>query len=1053
MKIGILEVGLTQAKITMLAPVTEGLKGATLQICYVHPIWGTLTRRVTFRAGKIAKYVPEENGEVLIPWEVLQNHGRTLIVGVTGYSADNTVFVPTIEIQAAEIQKGSAPGDSESTDPTLPIWAQLEDRISDLESEDEEDIDDDRLNAAVNAALEEAKESGAFDGPRGPQGERGPQGPQGEMGPQGPKGDPGIVLSDPAAYGLPLLALTGDTSAMSKDNAVTLNYVYGDRTGSCTVKWQGNSSLAYPKKNYTIKFDQEFEAVEGWGAQKKYCLKADFIDFSHARNVVSAKLWGQIVRSRSGGTIAQIQDLPNGGAVDGFPCVVTINGEFTGVYNFNIPKDGWLFGMGAGQQEAIVCAENYAFDKTVVLDGTDLELEYVTDENNSAWVAESLNRLVTAVLNSDGTDIDTTIAQYLDIDSAIDYLIFTVSQLGNDNTTKNAILATYDGVKWFFSAYDMDGTWGLKWNGKEFYSAAVNSGMNAGSLNGFARAHKLMNFLFTHKFDAIQKRYWELRSGALSAENVEKMFTNYASRIHKTLLAEDARLWPTIPSTETNDVSQIINWYQNRCAAMDVDVGEREDTGETYVPEINGFIRGNGTVSTSANFRRTDYLPLDGIVEAEYLTFIVYNATATSNMSTWALFDADKKWIVSSDDVYNKEEHAFPLYGTGTMSQFGLLRKTISVTELLETYPNAKYIVLSTNHTAQYEVARNIDNVDVGWGSKEQYITLRSVSSESETDAPKDAVLYVPQSLTEEQKAQARANIGIGDDVVNGGGVNVSGATPGQMIIVKAVDEEGKPTEWEAVDRTHYSEYEEAVIYSGADLTPDPDMGMCVIPEVIPLVAGAEYTVNYNGVDYICACGSPGDPGIYSIGNLGAVDEGFENTGEPFVLISYSDDGYSFIAPLDGSASVTVTVSGQKETVHELDRKYIGSAMKKIETDAKDYCDSRVNECVRIYFLDQELTEGANSVTIDDSLGDWEKWNNNGIVDSIPFVFYINLFGTTHIIRAHPCENSRESLDSNVGVLIEDEGHSGRMGDLYYVRISVSRHSVAAYIIVKRIAV
>lgn len=719
MKIGILKIGLTEAEIEMLAPVTEGLKGATLQICYGHPVWDGLNRRVTFRAGKISKYVRDTDGEVLVPWEVLQHHGRTLIVGVTGYSVDDAVVVPTIEIQATEIQRGSTPADSESTDPTLPIWAQLE---SDLQKLADESVSDDELNAEVERALTEAKESGAFTGPQGPQG------------PQGEKGDPGVVSFDPAAYGLPLLALTGDTSAMSKDNAVTLNYVYGDRSGTCTVKWQGNSSLAYPKKNYTVKFDQEFEAATGWGAQKKYCLKADFIDFSHARNVVSAKLWGQIVRSRSGGTIAQIKALPNSGAVDGFPCVVTINGEFAGVYNFNIPKDGWMFGMGAGQQEAIVCAENYAFDKAVVLDGTDLELEYVTDENNSAWVAESLNRLVTAVLNSDGTDIDTTIAKYLDIDSAIDYLIFTVSQLGNDNTTKNAILATYDGVKWFYSAYDMDGTWGLKWNGKEFYSAAINSGMPGGSLKGFARAHTLMNLLFTHKFDAIQKRYWELRSGALSIENVGKMFTNYASRIHKTLLAEDARLWPTIPSTETNDVSQIINWYQNRCTAIDEDVGVQEDTGVTYVPEIVGYIQTGGRVSTATTYKRTDYIPLEGFVEAEYLSFVSYNESATGAMSTWALFDSDKKWIVSSDDVYNKEAYAFPLYGSGNLSQYGLLRKTISITELLETHPNAKYIVLSTNHFPDFEFARNTDNVVVGWGSEEQYIKLRSVSGGDEPD-------------------------------------------------------------------------------------------------------------------------------------------------------------------------------------------------------------------------------------------------------------------------------------------------------------------------------
>lgn len=535
-------------------------------------------------------------------------------------------------------------------------------------------------------------------------------------------------------YGLPVVALTGDVSAMSKDNAVTLDYVYGDLSGTCTVKWQGNSSLAHPKKNYTIKFDQPFEAVEGWGEQKKYCLKADFVDFSHARNVVSAKLWGKIVKSRTGGTIEQIKALPNGGAIDGFPCVVTINGKFNGIYNFNIPKDGWMMGMGSGTSEAIVCAENYAFDRAALVDGTDLELEYATDENNTAWVAESLNRMVSAVLNSDGTDIDTAVAQYLDIDSAIDYLIFTVMQYGTDNTKKNYILATYDGVKWFFSAYDMDGTWGLRWSGDSFFSADLNSALSAGSLKGFARQHKLMELLYTHKFDTIQKRYNELRNGVLSEANVEQTFTNYVSAIPKTLMAEDAKIWTTIPSTEANNVSQIINWYQNRCAVMDADVGVYEDKGVTYVPNIAGFIRMNGTISAATDFKRTDYLLLDGVSEVEYLSYVV----AGSAMATWALFDADKKWLVSSDDV-NGTDYYITIAG-GASVGYGLLHNTISITELLETYPSAKYIVLSTDNHATYEIARNQDGVDVGWGSAEQYITLRA--KETSSDIPSGGVNF-----------------------------------------------------------------------------------------------------------------------------------------------------------------------------------------------------------------------------------------------------------------------------------------------------------------------
>ena len=56
----------------------------------------------------------------------------------------------------------------------------------------------DNLQSATNAALEQAKASGEFDGPQGPQGEQGPQGIQGETGPQGPAGPAGADGKDGA---------------------------------------------------------------------------------------------------------------------------------------------------------------------------------------------------------------------------------------------------------------------------------------------------------------------------------------------------------------------------------------------------------------------------------------------------------------------------------------------------------------------------------------------------------------------------------------------------------------------------------------------------------------------------------------------------------------------------------------------------------------------------------------------------------------------------------------------------------------------------------------
>ena len=517
---------------------------------------------------------------------------------------------------------------------------------------------------------------------------------------------------DFAAFGLPVLYLTGDVSAMTKENEVSLGYVYGDKSGSCTVKWQGSSSLAYPKKNYTIKFDNAFEVVDGWGEQKKYCLKANFIDHSHARNLVSAKLWGQVAKSRSfnprtltallaGESIREFQDayttengalvanksaysggslyledisvpaggyrltcdaffpegatdlqaamrfyrkdtnvegaysyasvskagvwesvtfsgtiwaegsatlislqgsatngvkfknikltglygegeysfdfdgiysineLPNAGAVDGFPCIISLNGEFHGLYTFNIPKDGWLFGMNdSTAKHAILCADTQndacGFKALATLTD-DFDLEYVSDENNSGWVLDSINTLIGAVMNSDGTDLDTTVAQYLDWDSAIDYLIFAVLLCGKDMCRKNYLLVTYDGTQWFFSAYDMDSTYGMKWNGKGFDSA-----LGYPHINDYN--HRVMELIYTYKKDALKARYAEIRNAIMSEDNVALAFENFTAAIPSPIFMEDVKKWTTIPLSSVSNVAQIRDWYSRRVKVIDKEV-------------------------------------------------------------------------------------------------------------------------------------------------------------------------------------------------------------------------------------------------------------------------------------------------------------------------------------------------------------------------------------------------------------------------------------------------------------------------------------------------
>ena len=54
-------------------------------------------------------------------------------------------------------------------------------------------------------------------------------------------------------YGIPVLYLTGSMAGISKDSKVNLEYAYPDRTGTCTLKWQGSSSIAFDKKKNRVR--------------------------------------------------------------------------------------------------------------------------------------------------------------------------------------------------------------------------------------------------------------------------------------------------------------------------------------------------------------------------------------------------------------------------------------------------------------------------------------------------------------------------------------------------------------------------------------------------------------------------------------------------------------------------------------------------------------------------------------------------------------------------------------------------------------------------------
>ena len=365
----------------------------------------------------------------------------------------------------------------------------------------------------------------------------------------------------------PKLYFTGDMSKItdpkqtSKKIECDIDFEYRSRgqivNGAAKIKIQGTSSTQYAKKNYTINFyeDSTYGSKKkinvGWGAQSKYCLKANWIDKTHSRNVVTAKLGAQM-QAKYG----LFTNAPHNGTVDGFPVEIYINGEFHGLYTMNIPKDEWMFGMDKNNPNHIViCGENWndpVLFKSIPTNLNDWTVEAGPEDDATL---QKVQRLVDFVMNSSDAEFKANFDQYLNFDSTINYYIMMNCAWLSDNAGKNMLLATYDGKVWYPTLYDLDTSWGTHWKGTSLYN------YSSGVVNG-------SNSLLWQRIEKLYKkeiaaRYFELRQSVLSKENIMAEFNNFKASIPQEVLDRETAKWNTaehpIPGYDISQIEEYIN--------------------------------------------------------------------------------------------------------------------------------------------------------------------------------------------------------------------------------------------------------------------------------------------------------------------------------------------------------------------------------------------------------------------------------------------------------------------------------------------------------------
>lgn len=357
-------------------------------------------------------------------------------------------------------------------------------------------------------------------------------------------------------------------SNMTNTNKITMRAVYRstntEKYGQpfelkyCKVYWQGTSSLDYIRKNYNLElYDddlQEFYYSPYPNSVQEYlfCLKCDYMESSHARNVGIGNLINKYWYTSK--NPAQLKDDMVQNAIQGFPMLLYINDEFMGVYNFNTDRySNASFGYTGDECLAYEVSANsdttagafITYDKTkhegneIDYYKTDFMCLYPPTRRAGNDTMDEIKALVTFVDKSSDEEFITNINNnlYFNKEYLLRYLIYCLIMGAVDSLGKNMKLATWDGGKtWYPQIYDCDTTMGLDNSGMLFYDTNIK--IQAGVYN--TSNSRLWSRLMELMWADIQAEYTKMRNTTLTLENLyECIITNQMDCIPATYYNSD----------------------------------------------------------------------------------------------------------------------------------------------------------------------------------------------------------------------------------------------------------------------------------------------------------------------------------------------------------------------------------------------------------------------------------------------------------------------------------------------------------------------------------
>ena len=291
------------------------------------------------------------------------------------------------------------------------------------------------------------------------------------------------------------------------------------------LRIQGTSSTTYPRKNYRIYLDRKKKynttLIVGGVEQQElkyaftpgavpvsvFTIKADFAESSSTHNTGLAKLIDETFRRA--GILTPPQKTSQGVriAIDGFPmdAFFDLDGSgkntYLGKYNFNNDKSGSEKVFGFVKDDKCMCLEFLNNSEQLALFATDnmatfktaLEFRHpdgVEWDTASEAQKTAVRRLWKWIVSCKGnaTKFKREVADYFDVESLTGWYVLTEYFMMVDQRAKNMMLATWDGLHWYFLPYDNDTVIGERNDGKLVYDYTIDENTFDNTIGSYAYA-------------------------------------------------------------------------------------------------------------------------------------------------------------------------------------------------------------------------------------------------------------------------------------------------------------------------------------------------------------------------------------------------------------------------------------------------------------------------------------------------------------------------------------------------------------------------------------